>query len=114
MQGTAADVAKRAMIRIQRVLDEHCPGGNIILMLHDEFAIEVPKRLHSKELMREIIKAMQADSGRLGIPVKVPVDIDLVESRWSSAVELCRDHLNDKKKCTSGKCGAEKRGKDGQ
>lgn len=114
VQGTAADIAKRAMIRIQRVLDEQCPGGSIILMLHDEFAIEVPKKLSSKELMRAIIRAMQADSRRLGIPVDVPVDIDLVESRWSSATELCRDHLNDKKKCTSGKCGDEKRGKDGK
>lgn len=94
VQGTAADIAKRAMIRIQKALDDAKSGGSIILMLHDEFAIEVPRKNHSKELMRAIIRAMQADSKKLGIPIKVPVDMDIVESRWSKAEKLCREHLD--------------------
>lgn len=93
VQGTAADVAKRSMIRIHNFLEKECKEAKLILMLHDEFAIEVPKKRHSKELMRAIIREMQRDSAKLGIKVPVPVDMDIVESRWSYAVELCRKHL---------------------
>lgn len=108
VQGTAADVCKRAMIRIHKH-EKRYSGSNLVLTLHDEFAIESPVKFHSKPHMLGIIDCMQRDSKVLGIPVKVPVDMELVESRWSSSRELCRAHLNEKKTCNSGKCGIERK-----
>jgi DNA polymerase-1 len=43
MQGTAADIIKRAMIGVAAWLDEHRPQARLIMQVHDELVIEVPE-----------------------------------------------------------------------
>src|SRR5690606_38283565 len=56
MQGTAADIIKRAMIAIHAVLPERHPGARMIMQVHDELVFEVPEAGAA---------ALRADVGRL-------------------------------------------------
>ncbi len=110
VQGTSADILKNAMVRVQEVLDKHWPGAQLLLTLHDELGIEVPLKYHSKKIMKDIINSMQADSGKIGSPVPLPVDMDVVKKRWNKGFELCRKHLNYVENCPETEC-VEKRKK---
>ena len=43
MQGTAADLIKLAMIAVQRFLDEEKLKALLIMQVHDELVLEVPR-----------------------------------------------------------------------
>ena len=94
IQGTCADIMKTAMINVDEVLNEGI--GNMLLTLHDELVIEIPKRINCKTLKQDITKAMQkSHSEVLGIPVPLPVDMAIVTRRWSEPVKLCRIHFKE-------------------
>ena len=42
IQGTAADLMKKAMIDVQAALDEADTGAAMLLQVHDELLLEVP------------------------------------------------------------------------
>jgi DNA polymerase I len=42
MQGTAADLIKMSMVKVQEVLDREGRGTKMILQVHDELVFEVP------------------------------------------------------------------------
>lgn len=94
-QGPAADLAKRAMIRMNEFFESEWPNVHLILMLHDEFAIEVPKKEDCLGLRKDIIKIMQRDSKVIGVPVPLPVEMDIVHEgkRWAETKPLCKKHL---------------------
>lgn len=73
IQGTAADLLKVAMIRLDFMLRRRWPHVRLINTIHDEFIIEVPYEFHCQRLMREIMWVMQMDSQKVGIPVPLPV-----------------------------------------
>jgi DNA polymerase I len=43
IQGTAADLQKKAMIAVDRRLRRECPDGHLLLTVHDELVLEVPE-----------------------------------------------------------------------
>ena len=89
IQGTAADVMKNGLINTDRVLRTKWGGKPKLLMtVHDELCVEVPLRLHCRELMVDIIRAMQMDSKRLGLPVRLPVEIKIAKTRWSRPTKI--------------------------
>jgi DNA polymerase-1 len=71
LQGTAADIMKRAMIRIQPALDDANLGARLLLQVHDELVFEVPKA----ELERTIALAKQVmqDAPLPVVKLKVPI-----------------------------------------
>lgn len=87
VQGTCADLMKVATMRVDWMLEtrwairDHRIG--LINQVHDELIIEVPYRLHSKELMRDIVYVMQMDSEFLGLPVPLPVGMSTAKKRWA-------------------------------
>ena len=43
IQGTAADLIKLAMIRVENALNEHFPEAKLLLQVHDELIVECPE-----------------------------------------------------------------------
>ncbi len=45
IQGTAADLIKMAMIRVEQCLNEHFPEAQLLLQVHDELIVECPEEI---------------------------------------------------------------------
>ena len=45
IQGTAADLIKLAMIRVETALNEHFPEAQLLLQVHDELIVECPEKI---------------------------------------------------------------------
>jgi len=90
IQGTAADVMKNGLINVWQMLKDtpEWKGVRLLVTVHDEIIIEVPNNLHCIELMKDIIFAMQMDSERLGLPVRLPVEMKIAKTRWSRATKI--------------------------
>lgn len=71
IQGTAADLIKLAMIRLQKALDSKKLKSKIILQVHDELVIEV----FNNEL--EEVKQLTIESMELDQPLLVPLKVDV-------------------------------------
>jgi DNA polymerase I-like protein with 3'-5' exonuclease and polymerase domains len=91
IQGTAADVMKNGLINVHAMLEERGwrkRGVRLLITVHDEIIIEVPRGEHCIELMSDIILAMQMDSKRLGLPVRLPVEMKIALTRWSRPTKI--------------------------
>ena len=53
IQGTAADIIKLAMIRTEKALREQCPEAQLILQIHDELILRVPKAKEEEAKLEE-------------------------------------------------------------
>ncbi len=83
IQGTAADILKRAMIDVQQALERRRTGGGharMILTVHDELVFEVPERE-----VDEVVPLVKA--GMEGaLPLSVPLTVDVgVGANWRDA-----------------------------
>ena len=73
VQGTASDIIKVAMIKIQQRINALELKTRMILQVHDELVFEVPRG----ELMeiRGIVQEIMPGAIRLSVPVKVDIKI---------------------------------------
>jgi DNA polymerase-1 len=79
IQGTAADIMKRAMIRVAAALDE-VKHARMILTVHDELLFEVP------ESAAEEIAALVKDRMQSAAALKVPLTVDIgIGQNWMEA-----------------------------
>ena len=71
IQGTAADVIKLAMIRIQNVLKAGTYRSKMILQVHDELVFDV----HKSELeeMKQLVYEHMTQAVDMGVPMEVEV-----------------------------------------
>jgi len=69
MQGTAADIIKRAMIAVQQWLDTSKAPARMIMQVHDELVFEVAEK-SVDEVQTEIVALMSA-AADLSVPLKV-------------------------------------------
>lgn len=91
VQGSAADVLKRATVRIDELLKKKYPRSHLIGTIHDEFVLEIHEGDHSPKLMKEILWCMQADSHLIpNLPkhIKLPVALKITNSRWNEARDV--------------------------
>ncbi len=58
IQGTAADIIKLAMIRVERALNESFPEAKLLLQVHDELIVECPEEI-GKEVAALVSREMQ-------------------------------------------------------
>jgi len=79
IQGTAADILKRAMIRTHDALKAR-PNARMILTVHDELLFEVPKA-EADELAGLVRECMQ---GAASLAVPLTVDVGIGEN-WKEA-----------------------------
>jgi DNA polymerase-1 len=88
VQGTSADILKEAMLRIDTLFRTKWEGCHILLTLHDELVLEIPKRLHSVSLQRDVITAMNQDYKKIGCPIPLPVEMKIAKERWSKTTDI--------------------------
>jgi len=67
LQGSAADIIKKAMIDINTFLYKEMPEVKMIMQVHDELIFEAPKK-SSKEVL-QMMKKMMEDAVKLDIPL---------------------------------------------
>jgi DNA polymerase-1 len=79
IQGTAADILKRAMIDLHEALPS-IPGLRMILTVHDELVFEAP------EAAAEQAAALVKHHMEHAVPLDVPLDVDVGVGRtWKDA-----------------------------
>ncbi len=69
MQGTAADIIKRAMIAVQDWLLSSRPGARMIMQVHDELVFEV--EADALDEVRDKVVALMEDAADLDVALKV-------------------------------------------
>jgi DNA polymerase-1 len=69
MQGTAADIIKRAMIEVQAWLDKDQPGGRMIMQVHDELVFEVAT--DAIDAFEAQVVAIMSSAAELAVPLRV-------------------------------------------
>ena len=71
MQGTAADIIKRAMIAVDEWLEKEKPRAKMIMQVHDELVFEVHK--DDAEAVSGKVRELMEGSMRLDVPLLVEV-----------------------------------------
>jgi DNA polymerase-1 len=69
MQGTAADIIKKAMLRVDGWLQQSGTGAEIIMQVHDELVLEVPTG--HLALVRKHVTELMSGAAELRVPLKV-------------------------------------------
>ena len=80
MQGTAADLIKRAMLAVQDWLDEQKLRSLLILQVHDELVLEVPEA--ELDLLRATLPKLMGGVAKLKVPLLVEVGVG---GNWDAA-----------------------------
>lgn len=73
LQGTAADVIKRAMVDVKRQLAARYPHSHMLLQVHDELIIEAPEA-EAQEVATLVRKVMQA-AASFSVPLTVEAGV---------------------------------------
>ncbi len=71
LQGTAADIIKKAMLQVESVFQARGLSGRMLLQIHDELLFEVPEAelAETARLVRQVMENV--------VPLKVPLTVDL-------------------------------------
>ena len=80
MQGTAADIIKRAMISVHQWLQDERPGARMIMQVHDELVFEVDK--DKVESIKDCVTDLMNAAASLSVPLKVDVGVG---KNWDEA-----------------------------
>lgn len=90
IQGSCAEILKRALVRIDRYLEEtYDDRSHLVGTVHDEIVLEILHNHHSVSLMKKIISLMQYDSARIpNLTVPLPVGMKMTTTHWSAAKEV--------------------------
>lgn len=80
MQGTAADIIKRAMLAVDQWIEHDAKGVKMIMQVHDELVFEV-KSDRIEETKQQIINLMEA-AAELNVPLLVEADVG---KNWDEA-----------------------------
>ena len=72
IQGTAADIMKKAMIAVQRELDKAQMKSRILLQVHDELVLEVTE--DEKEQVAQLVRTAMEGAASLDIPLLADVN----------------------------------------
>lgn len=76
IQGTAADIIKLAMVRVDKALQEKYPEAKLILQVHDELIVECPEAIASQ--VANLISREMEQAANLSVPL-------LAEAKWGGS-----------------------------
>ena len=77
IQGTAADLIKLAMIRVDKALAEHYPDAKLLLQVHDELIVECPQNIARE--VAELISQQMEQVAQLHVPL-------VAEAKWGNSL----------------------------
>jgi len=80
MQGTAADIIKRAMISVDKALDESGIDAHVVMQVHDELVVEVKKE--QTDALSELLRTHMEKAADLKVPLVVDVGVG---KNWDEA-----------------------------
>lgn len=85
VQGTAADIVKRAMARMPRALaGAGLAGTRMLLQVHDELVFEVPER--EADAAAEVIRSVMAGAAQPAVSLSVPLGVEVGRGHsWGEA-----------------------------
>ena len=76
IQGTAADLIKLAMIRVDEALQQNFPEAKLLLQVHDELIVEAPENIAHQ--VAQIVSSTMERVAQLEVPL-------LAEAKWGKS-----------------------------
>jgi DNA polymerase-1 len=73
IQGSAADIIKIAMIKLQNYLLKNKKRSKLLLQVHDELILEVPEK--ELEEMKRVVPEIMASAVDLTVSLKTSCDV---------------------------------------
>lgn len=73
IQGTAAEIMKKAMIRLDKAIKEAGLKSRMLLQVHDEVIFEVPE--NEVETMQSLVKSCMENAYTLSVPLRVGLEV---------------------------------------
>jgi len=84
MQGTAADIIKRAMLEVDAWLTQSGFDARMIMQVHDELIFEVPESEVNETV--EVVKSVMEGADRPAVDLSVPLTVDAgIGDNWGEA-----------------------------
>jgi DNA polymerase-1 len=84
LQGTAADIIRRAMVRMDDALARHKLGGRMLLQVHDELVFEVPQGEVAKTI--PVVRKVMEEAPLPAVSISVPLHVDArAADNWDEA-----------------------------
>ena len=84
LQGSAADIIRRAMIRMEDALAKHKLTAQMLLQVHDELVFEVPQAEVEKTL--PVVKNVMEDAPLPAVSLSVPLQVEAhAADNWDAA-----------------------------
>ena len=84
LQGSAADIIRRAMIRMEGALAKHKFAAQMLLQVHDELVFEAPEAEVEKSL--PVIKKVMEDAPLPAVSLSVPLQVEAhAANNWDAA-----------------------------
>ncbi len=84
IQGSAADIIRRAMIRMDAALEKARLSAQMLLQVHDELVFEVPDSEVAATI--EVVRQVMADAPHPAVELSVPLQVDAKAAQnWDEA-----------------------------
>ena len=74
VQGSAADIVKKAMIEVDSALKEMNNGAKLLLQVHDELILECPDEQKTVEETIALVKDKMENAVKLNVPLRVSIE----------------------------------------
>ena len=74
VQGSAADIVKKAMLDVSRALKEKNNGTKLLLQVHDELIFECPEDEKTLSETLSLIKEKMENAVKLNVPLRVSIE----------------------------------------
>ncbi len=74
VQGSAADIVKKAMLDVSAALKEANNGARLLLQVHDELILECPDKPEIVEQTIELLRQKMEGAVKLSIPLRVSIE----------------------------------------
>ena len=71
VQGTAADIIKKAMIQVHHALRQHGLKSRMLLQVHDELVLEAPSG--EVDLVKTLLRSAMENAAALSVPLTVDI-----------------------------------------